>query len=495
MIGLLSVAAMATAIDVQTCTGLRNAELDNAVVTSATVVAEGPFNPPSGTQGAPGATQSTEPLPEHCRVVLELRPGDESLINAELWLPMADWNGKFMAIGNGGWAGSIQGYGDMQRALRSGYATAASDNGSAADNPNGMFALGAPERLVDFAYRSIHEMTVKSKDLLSSFYSQPAELSYYNGCSTGGRQGLMAAQRYPADFDGIIAGAPANRHIRMHIAQSYETMHVNWHPQTAIPEATASMVNEAVMAKCDVLGEGFISNPQQCSFDFSALQCDAGSNSDSCLSPAQLQTVETYYSGVRNSQGEEIFAGRALSVPLPPMPVTNEAPNPFLFDTIRILGFEDPDYDWRTFNLDRDVPYIDSKVGFVDANDPDLSAFAARGGKLLMYHGWEDPGITPQNTIDYYISVLQTMGGDQSDWMRLFMVPGMGHCRGGDGPHTFELFSVLEAWREDGRAPEQIMARNPQSGLERPLCAYPAEAVYDGSGNLNDSANWSCEAP
>lgn len=408
---------------------------------------------------------------------------------------MAEWNGKFLAVGNGGWAGTIQGYPDMQSALQRGYATAASDNGSGGEGSNGMFALRSPERLVDFAYRSIHDMTVHSKDLVNRFYSEPAALSYYKGCSTGGRQGLMAAQRYPADFDGIIAGAPANRHIHMHVAQSWETMRVSHQPEAAISPATAEMINEALLDSCDVQGEGFISNPQQCSFDFSALQCSSGDSGDQCLTPAQLETVEIYYSGVRTSDGEEVFAGRALSVPMQTMMPSEEAPNPFLFDTIRILGFEDPDYDWREFDLDRDLPMIDERVGFIDATDPDLADFKDRGGKLLMYHGWEDPGITPRNAIDYYISVLQEMGQDQDDWMQLYMVPGMGHCRGGPGPDQFDTLSALEDWREDGRVPQQMMGRNAESDLERPICPYPEAAVYSGSGDLAAAENWACELP
>lgn len=492
MFGLLSFAAMAAAIDPQACRDLVDVQLDDTRITAAEVVEAGPFEAPAP---FPGAEPEPVELPAHCRVTLLMTPSDESRINAELWLPMADWNGKFLAVGNGGWAGSIQGYPDMQEALKRGYATAASDNGSGGEGANGMFALGSPERLVDFAYRSIHDMTAHSKELVSRFYSEPADLSYYKGCSTGGRQGLMAAQRYPADFDGIIAGAPANRHIHMHVAQSWEMMRVSHNPEAAIPPQTAEMINAAVLDKCDVHDEGFISNPQQCSFDFSTLQCPTGESGEQCLTPEQLETVEIYYSGVRTSDGEEVFAGRALSVPMQPMMPSDEAPTSFLFDTIRILGFQDPDYDWRAFDLDEDLPMIDERVGFIDATDPDLSDFEARGGKLLMYHGWEDPGITPQNAIDYYISVLQEMGADQDDWMQLYMVPGMGHCRGGPGPDEFDTLSTLEDWREDGEVPQRMMGRNAEFGLERPLCPYPEAAVYDGSGDLDSAENWACEAP
>lgn len=483
---ILFAAAMASTLGAEDCRALADVTLDNTTIT-AEIVPAGPFS---------GPASDGEPLPEHCRVKLELKPTEQSVINAELWLPAENWNGKYMAVGNGGWAGSIQDVDDMQVALRRGYATAGSDNGSAFEEPNGMFALGKPERLVDFAWRALHDMTTTSKTLIREAYSQPAELSYYKGCSTGGRQGLLAAQRFPADYDAIIAGAPANRHVHMHVAQSWEEIRVNRNPAGAISPATAAMVNESILEKCDVLGEGFISNPQQCSFDFATLLCQAGETGASCLTPAQLETVEIYYGGVHNAKGEEIFAGRALSVPLLPMEASDNAPRPFLFDTIRILGFEDPDYDWRDFSLDRDLARIDEKAGkLIDATDPDLADFKARGGKILMYHGWEDPGITPKNAIDYYISVMHEMEENPQDWMQLYMVPGMGHCSGGPGPETFDTISVIEEWREDGNTPQFIMAENPDSGLERPLCPYPQEPVYDGSGDLKEAANWSCKAP
>jgi feruloyl esterase len=424
-------------------------------------------------------------------VKLVLTPTADSHINSELWLPTDNWNGKLLVVGNGGFAGSIQGYGDMQIALRLGYATAATDTGhSAADGPNGMFALGHPEKIVDFAYRAVHETTVQSKQLIKTFYDRPAQYSYFKGCSTGGRQAVMAAERYPEDYDGIIAGALANRHIQMHTAGSARRIDLARHPDRAIPEATAKMVNAAVMNKCDVLKEGFLNNPRQCSFDFSSLLCK-GADADNCLTKPQLDAVETYYGGLKNSKGELIFSGQALGNPLPALQSTTDFT---VSDTVRIWGFQNASYDWRTFDLDRDMPMINSKVGFVDAVDPDLRAFKARGGKLLLYAGWGDTTITPENTVLYYENLLGEMGRDQGDFARLFMVPGMGHCRGGAGPFAFDTIGTLERWREQGTAPAQIMGRNPQSGLARPLCPYPQSAEYKGTGDLKDAANWACTA-
>jgi len=261
MLGMLSLALLgAAAPPPHSCDSLKALQLPQATITSAVVVPSGPFVQPAAGRGRQGAPpEAAEPIPEHCRVKMVLKPTPDSNINVELWLPTENWNGKFLAVGNGGWAGSIQGYGDMQAALRRGYATAATDTGhSAADGPNGMFALGHPEKIVDFAYRALHDMTVKSKRLIDVFYAEPLDYSYYKGCSTGGRQGVMAAQRYPGDYDGIIAGALANRHIHMHTAGSYRSIELARHPDEALSEAKAKLVNDAVMKQCDTLGEGFL---------------------------------------------------------------------------------------------------------------------------------------------------------------------------------------------------------------------------------------------
>ena len=352
------------------------------------------------------------PLPAHCRVKLVLKPTADSKINAELWLPAENWNGRFMAVGNGGFGGSIQGFGEMQTALRLGYATAGSDTGhdEATEGPGGMFALGHPEKIVDFAYRAVHEMTATSKKLIDRYYGNAPQFSYFKGCSTGGRQAVMAAQRYPEDFDGIIAGALANRHIQMHTAGVARSIELARRPEAAIPQAKAEMVSKAVMDACDIMKEGFLNNPRACSFDFAKLACK-GADADSCLTAPQLKTVEAFYGGTKNSKGELIFSGQALGNPLPALRGVQSGGVPGGgFDTVRIWGFQDASYDWNRFDLDRDMPIINSKVGFVDAVDPDLSKFKARGGKLLLYTGWGDTGITPENTVLYYESVLNKMG-------------------------------------------------------------------------------------
>jgi feruloyl esterase len=490
------------------CDSLKTLSTPQATVVGADVVPAGIFTPPPpppgaappadagrgrGARGGAPATPPPEPIPQHCRVKLTLKPSTDSNIYSELWMPTDNWNGKLLVVGNGGFAGSIQGYGDMQIALRLGYATAATDTGhNAADGPNGMFALGHPEKIVDFAYRAVHETTVESKRLVKAYYDRAAQYSYFKGCSTGGRQAVMAAQRFPDDYDGIIAGALANRHIHMHTAGAARQIVLARHPDMAISQEKAQMVNDAVMRTCDTLREGFLNNPQQCTFSFSSLLCK-GAESNECLTPSQLKAVEMFYGGLKNSNGEVIFAGQAMGNPLPSLRSSSDLN---VIDTVRIWAFQNPDYDWRTFDLDRDMPIIDRKIGFVDATDPDLQKFKVRGGKLLLYAGWADTGITPINTVEYYDSVMKKMGkANTSDFARLFMVPGMGHCRGGDGPDTFDTIGALEEWREKGTAPAVIAATNRNSGLSRPLCAYPQYANYKGTGDLKDAANWVCTAP
>src|SRR5262245_11392338 len=277
----------------------------------------------------------------------------------------------------------------------------------------------------------------------------------------------------------------------MHTAGSARQIVLARHPEMAIAAEKAQMVNNAVMSKCDTLHEGFLNNPQHCTFSFSSLLCK-GAESNECLTASQLAAVEMFYGGLKNSKGEVIFAGQAIGNPLPPLRSSGDIN---VIDTVRIWAFQDPNYDWHTFDLDRDMPIIDRKVGFVDAIEPDLHKFKARGGKLLLYAGWADTGITPINTVEYYESVAKKMGKTATDFTRLFMVPGMGHCRGGDGPDTFDAIGTLEKWRERDMAPTTIPATNRNSGLSRPLCAYPQYAKYKGTGDLKDAANWTCTAP
>jgi len=394
-----------------------------------------------------------------------------------------------MGVGNGGFAGSIQGLNsEMPQALRLGYVTAGTDTGH--QTQGGAWAIDHPEKMIDFGYRSTHEMTVKAKDLVKAFYDQNARYSYFKGCSTGGRMALMEAQRYPDDYDGIIAGSLANRHIHMWTAGVVRGLELLRNTESSLTAEKAALMNQMVTNTCDALKEGFLNNPRQCKVDFSKLLCPAGADNATCLTATQLKTVEVFYGGVKNSKGELIFSGQALGNPIGAQRPPTQAGG--TFDIVKI-AFNDPNLDWQKFDLDRDMPLVDKAIGYVDSVDPDLTKFKNSGGKLLLSHGWSDTGITPETTIWYYESVLNKMGANQSDWMRLFMAPGMGHCGGGPGVNSFDSIGTLERWVEQGIAPDQIMGRGAQ-GMTRPLCPYPQYAEYKGSGDLKNGANWACTA-
>ena len=396
------------------------------------------------------------------------------------------WNGKFLFLGVGGLAGSIA---NLDPGLARGYATASTDTGHQVSEPN--WASNRAKE-IDYGHRGTHVTTVAAKAVTAGFYGTAPKYAYFQGCSNGGRQALMEVQRYPEDFDGIIGGALANRHIQMHTAGVARNIELARHPERTIPEEKAKLVNDTVMNSCDTLKEGFLNNPRECKVDLSKLAC-SGADAANCLTAAQMRTVETFYGGLKNSKGELIFSGQALGNPIPALRGATGTPGGG-YDTVRIWGFQDAKYDWHTFDLDRDMPIINKKVGFVDAVNPDLRKFKAHGGKLLLYAGWRDTTITPENTVLYYENLVKEMG-DQKDFSRLFMVPGMAHCRGGDGPNTFDTLTAMEQWREQGVTPAQMMGSNPQSGLTRPLCPYPQYAKYKGSGDLKDAKNWACTAP
>ena len=379
-----------------------------------------------------------------------------------------------------------------------GYATASNDTGH--QSRGGSFALGHPEKLVDFAYRAMHEMTVQSKTAIAEFYDEDLQLSYYAGCSTGGRQGLMAAQRYPADFDAIIVGAPANPQIQKHAGDLQRSVAVLRNPENLLPREKVIMVHEAAVDACDAVDgveDGLLTDPSVCSFDPGTLRCD-GIGDDSCLTPAQVETVRIAYSPVHTKKGEVITSGYAPGTELSWSFVTDDRwLRGTAIDTYKYVVHQDPNWDWTTYDLDRELPLAVERGGHINAASTDLSAFKERGGKLLLYHGWSDGVIVPQNTVDYYERVLKTMGSGQDDWLRLFMAPGMAHCRGGEGPDQIHWLSALERWREADDAPDRIIAHRVNDNrvdMTRPLCPYPRIAKWTGTGSTNDAANFTCEA-
>jgi feruloyl esterase len=384
----------------------------------------------------------------------------------------------------------------MPGALRLGYATAGHDTGH---RGGGSFALGHPEKVIDFAYRAVHEATVQSKALIKVFYDQGPRLSYFNGCSGGGRQALMEAQRYPEDFDGILAGAPANPHIALHAGDMARMSDMFKDPEGFIPpEKQRDVLGRAVMNACDALDglkDNLISNPMACKFDPSVLLCKSGDRPN-CLTAKQVETAKRNYVPTKTSNGALVFPGMSFGVEGRPSQMTGgTAPGALQLDTFRYLAHQDRNWDWRNFNIDTDPELARQNAGFIDALDPNLEAFKRRGGKLLMYHGWGDPAIAPESSVLYYSSVLQTMGPGQDSWLRLFMVPGMGHCERGDGPTTVDWIGALDTWRETGKPLEFIPGAGSIGGvpITRPLCPYPQLAVFTGKGDVRNASSFVCK--
>jgi feruloyl esterase len=484
------------------CESLTNLSVPEAKITSATVVAAGAFVPPptgGADLGGPSSTAQFGHLPAFCRVTATLTPSSDSDIKIEVWLPASDWNGKLQSVGNGGWAGVIS-YGALAGGLAGGYATASTDTGHTSNG--GSFALGHPEKMTDFAYRSVHAMTVAAKQIIAAFYGQGPEISYWNGCSTGGRQGLTEAQRYPLDYNAIIAGAPANNRIHLYIWSMSVAQTVHKDEASYIPPNKYAMIHKAVLDACDSLDglqDGLIGDPRRCHFDPKALACK-GSDEPSCLTGPQVETAQRIYSAAKNPRtGQEIYPGLEPGSELGWAIHAGPQPSSYAIDGFRYVTFKNPDWDYRALNLDSDVAFAE-KVdnGATSAMDPNLKEFFGHGGKLLMYHGWSDPNIAPLNSINYYQSVLKTMGAAADDSIRLFLFPGMGHCGGGDGPNTFDVMGALAKWFEKGQAPSQVLASHRTNGVvdrTRPICAYPRVAAYEGTGSVDDAANFVCKAP
>jgi feruloyl esterase len=503
LIGVVTAAVLAWAISppafaAGSCEPLGSASLPNATITAATTVAAGAFTPPNAGRGG----EAFKALPSFCRVAATLKPSSDSAIKIEVWLPVSGWNGKFQAVGNGGWAGSIS-YPAMARALERGYATGSTDTGHAGGSAS--FALGHPEKLIDYAYRSEHEMTMKAKAIITSFYGSGPTRSYWNGCSTGGRQALVEAQRFPDDFDGIIAGAAANPKTHLDAWRIWMAQGMFKDEASAIPVSKFAMIHEAVLGACDAidgLKDGLIDDPRKCRFDPQTLECKAG-DQPTCLTPPQVAAARVVMSPAKDRKsGAEIFPGFEPGTELGWSRMLS-GPDPYAtaVDQFKYIVFANPEWNWRTFDLERDVAAADKQGhGTLASVDPDLSPFARRGGKLLMYHGWSDQDIAPRASINFYerTSAATHAPASNSDWVRLFMVPGMGHCGGGEGPNTFDMMTALEPWVEHGKAPDRVVASRVTAGKverTRPLCAYPQVARHTGAGSTDDAANFVCKAP
>lgn len=487
--------ARATACDHLTALNIPYTE-----VNSATPVSAGAFSPPAGNDQ--GHLDSFV-VPEFCRVLAVAKPTADSEIHIEVWLPAAAaWNGRFLGTGNGGYSSTLS-YRQMASALEKGYATAGSDTGHSGGDLK--FGVGHPEKINDWAYRSVHVMTEAAHLVIRSYYGKLAEHSYFWGCSTGGHQALTEAQRYPDDFDGIISGAAANNRIRQVTAFLWNWRVLREHEGEALPSTKLPLLHNAVMAECDALDgvkDGIISDPRRCKFDPASLTCKGADNAD-CLTESQVAQVRKIYDGVRNPRtGEQMYSGwERGSEFLDSSPIGSWAgyfvgkDEPARLEFWRSWVFHDPAWDARSFDFDRDVKFADRALPQIDSMDANLSPFMQRQGKLLMYYGWADPVVPPEEGIHYYESVEQRTAGAR-EFARLFMVPGMGHCGGGPGPDTFDTLGTLDRWVSGGTPPDKIVVSHLTGGKvdrTRLLCAWPQVAKWNGSGTTDDAASFKCQ--
>jgi feruloyl esterase len=493
---LLVLSLQAVPASAATCESLSTLKLPNTTITAAESVAAGAFS--AGGRGGRGGANPFADLPAFCRIAATVKPTPDSDIKIEVWMPASNWNGKFEAVGNGGWNGNID-QNALATGLRRGYATASTDTGH--EGGGGPW-MQNQNKLIDFGYRAVHEMSDKGKALISAFYGNNAMLSYFNGCSAGGRQALKAAQKYPQDFDGIVAGAPALNATGRAAFAVWVAQNDHKTEETYLPQAKFGILHDAVLEACDAkdgVKDRVLENPRQCKFDPKVLQCSAG-DAANCLTPAQVETARMMYQPVVNSRTKkEIFPGLEYGSEMGWATFGGTQPFGIGTQMYQFMVFSDPKWDYKTLNWDTDMDKV-AKIegGNINAMDPNLKGFFARGGKLIQYHGWADQQIPSGSSVEYYQSVLDTMGGINKvkDNYRLFMVPGMGHCGGGDGPASFDMLTSLEQWVEKGKAPDSIPAahlNNGQPDRTRILCPYPQVATYKGNGDMNDAANFMCK--
>jgi hypothetical protein len=458
--------------------------------------------------------------PAHCRVTGLLYPE----IAFEVSLP-AEWNGRFYMIGNGGHAGeALDDAGRVAQrneALRVGFAFAQTNTGhDARKEPGATFVLSNPQKAIDYAYRAVHLTATTAKDITKDYYGKSVAHAYWNSCSNGGRQGLIEAQRFPEDFDGIVANAPW-------VDQTGFTIGAMWNQkalsEAPVPPAKLVLLAGKVLEKCDAidgLKDGLIDDPRKCAFDPArdVPACSAGNDGADCLTAAQAATIAKIYGGPV-SNGKPFFSGFMpgseavmpnlfgggtgsgwLNMIVSPQPDGKSADFGLAENTMRYLVHKPPkpDYDYKTFDFDRDIPLLDDWGRQADAKNPDLSQFKKRGAKLIMTYGWADSILQPMMGVKYYEQALAKNGPDTTDFFRLFLVPGMAHCGGGIGPDRHDAVTAVINWVEKGQAPASMLASRMtenQAVRTRPLCPYPQVARYSGQGSIDDAANFRCVAP
>jgi feruloyl esterase len=469
----------------------------------AQTVAPGDFTPPAASARDLGAPVDWKLLPAFCRVAATIQPVPDSNIKMELWLPVSapasNWNREFEADGNGGWTGTIN-YKYLGAALLKGFAAGMTDTGH--EGGSASFALNHPEKVIDFGYRAVHEMTLKSKAIVQAFYGQAPKLSLWNGCSAGGREGLKEAQMFPEDYDGIVAGDPIADFVGRSLGGVWMAQAVHLDETSLLTPESYSVLHKAVLDACDAqdgVKDGVIENPMLCNFDPATVACKAGNNSG-CLTAPQVEAARKIYSGATDSTTKDVvFPGLTPGSELGWGTQAGARPFNAATDYFKYIVFKNPDWDYRTLNFAGDLALAEKEDHqTINATNPDLKAFFQRGGKILQYHGWSDQQMAAATSPKYYNSVLNAVGDaklvEQS--YRLFMVPGMGHCGGGEGADTFDKLDVLEAWVTSGKVPDKIIASRSEAGKvvrTHPLCPYPQMAVYNGKGSPDDAANFTCK--
>jgi feruloyl esterase len=478
------------------CEELRTLRLAHTSITAAGLVAAGDFSRPIRRDGIKPPS-----LPSFCRVTAILQPSGDSNVKAEIWLPVSGWNGKLEANGNGGWTGSISSSA-LATGLARGYATAMSNLGH--EGSSAEFALGHPEKLIDYGYRAAHEMTVAAKAIVASYYGKAAKYSYWTGCSAGGRSALMEAQRFPNDFDGIIAGSPGLNWTGRATQAIWIAQAAHKDEASYIPPEKYTLVHNAVLQACDSLdglSDGVLDDPTRCHFDPRKLLCK-GPDISGCLTEPQVQTALTIYSDVIDPQTQQpVFHGFQRGSELGWRTMAGPRPFQIGLDFFRYVIFRKPDWDYKTFRFGADLARIDGETkAILNPMNPNLRPFIEHGGKMIQYHGWNDPQIEPASSVAYYQSVLkaQGSGGAVQGSYRLFMVPGMAHCSGGEGASNFDMLAALENWVEKGSPPGRIDAWRIREGKidrRRPLCPFPQIPTYKGSGDPDDAQNFVCRQP
>jgi Tannase and feruloyl esterase len=512
------------------CEGLERLVLEHATITSVRASSAGhDFS-------LAAAFMARTPflkVPAVCRVELVLKPSDDSHIKSEVWLPRGSWNGKFQGLGNGGFAGSID-HLQLILSVQQGYAVAATDTGHESSDKDGSWALGHPEKVRDYGYRGIHETAVAAKALIAAYYGQPARYAYFSGCSNGGRAALMEAQRYPEDYDGIVAGAPAYDSTNTLPSWAWNQKTVLGAPGAFIPSKKFDAIAAAVVKACDSLdgvADGVLDDPRNCTFRPESMLCKS-EDADDCLTAPQAQALAKIYEGPGGALGDSRHHGFEPGAELGTggwkdwiggsKPGDN-LEHIYALQFYRYLVYDDPDWNLDRFEFSRDRPAMQARIGEVlDARDPDLSKFKQRGGKLILYHGWSDSALQPRLAVDYFEAVKVRLGEHEAaQFVRLYMVPGMQHCVGGPGPNNFgqmppagtadperNVNAALEAWVEEGRPPDAIVAAKYYDDWKsilapektrllrsRPLCPYPQVARWKGQGNTDAAENFSCVAP